>query len=339
MKNRVSGKDHKDIYKQQIAFVDDACNTRKKGERTAYEKLCGWLQRNVGAVNPESNLFLLWNMLNLIVIFYNFLQIPIVIFVASADEQDYYTWKIFTHIDMGCLAVLFLDLFFVRWRVAINRKEQLVTNSEVILTQYLQLGGMIDLAALIVYFIEFFVHGDAIYVKLLFYVKYYTFRQIDEQVGNRLMYNQYSNALYRFIRMVSFIFFLTSFEACIYFSIDYFYYKQQGTNYQLGYLWLTTSQATYPLDLIQAFNWPAWYDFALYWAVQTTSAVGYGNMTPRNPTEVLLCNIVMLTTICIFVVFADTILDIVDELQENTLRRQAKFSEINAFTRANSVQS
>lgn len=62
-------------------------------------------------------------------------------------------------------------------------------------------------------------------------------------------------------------------------------------------------------------------------------------MTPRNPTEVLLCNIVMLTTICIFVVFADTILDIVDELQETTLRRQSKFTEINTFTRTNSVQS
>lgn len=80
------------MYRQQIAFVDDACNTSKKGVRTAYEKICVWLQRNVGVVNPESNLFLLWNMLNLIVIFYNFLQIPIVILVASADEQDFYTW-------------------------------------------------------------------------------------------------------------------------------------------------------------------------------------------------------------------------------------------------------
>lgn len=52
--------------------------------------------------------------------------------------------------------------------------------------------------------------------------------------------------------------------------------------------------------------------FALYWAVQTTSSVGYGSITPRNPAEVLYCNILMLTTICIFVIFADTIIDIVD---------------------------
>ena len=312
LKKKASGKELKEMYRQQIAFVDDACNTPKKGARTDYENLCGWLQRNLGVVNPESNIFLLWNMLNLIVIFYNFLQIPIAILVASADEQDYYTWRIFTYVDIGCLSVLFLDLLFVRFRVAIGQEERPVTDNGVILTQYLQLGAVIDVVAFIVYCIQFLVHGDAIYVKLLFYLKYYTFRQIDEQVGNRLMYNQYSNALYRFLRMVSFIFFLNSLEACIYFSIDYFYYKQQGTNYQLGYLWLTTSQSTLGLDLIQAFNWPAWYDFALYWAVQTASAVGYGDMTPRNPTEVLLCNIVMLTMICIFVVFADTILDIVD---------------------------
>lgn len=129
LKNRTSGKDHREMYRQQIAFVDDACNIRKKRERTGYEKLCGWLQRSAGVVNPESYIFLLWNMLNLIVIFYNFLQIPIVILVASADEQDYYTWDIFKYVDIGCLAVLFLDLFFIRFRVAINQKEQLVTDN------------------------------------------------------------------------------------------------------------------------------------------------------------------------------------------------------------------
>lgn len=45
----------------------------------------------------------------------------------------------------------------------------------------------------------------------------------------------------------------------------------------------------------------------------------------------------MLSTICIFTAFADTIIDIVDELQRGTLRRQAKFTEVNGFIEANST--
>lgn len=85
LKKKTSSKEIREKYRQQIASVDDACNTPKSAEPTAYEKLCGWLQRNVGVINPESNFFLVWNILNLIVIFYNFLQIPVVILVASAD--------------------------------------------------------------------------------------------------------------------------------------------------------------------------------------------------------------------------------------------------------------
>lgn len=83
--------------------------------------------------------------------------------------------------------------------------------------------------------------------------------------------------------MVCFIFIVTSLSACIYFAIDYSYYLQKGFNYDNGYLWLTGSATTDEMNLITTFHWQVWYDYALYWAVQTTSAVGYGNITPRNP--------------------------------------------------------
>jgi len=38
-------------------------------------------------------------------------------------------------------------------------------------------------------------------------------------------------------------------------------------------------------------------------------------MTPRNPAEVLLCNLVILTTIVMFVFFANTVIDIVNGIQ------------------------
>lgn len=64
--------------------------------------------------------------------------------------------------------------------------------------------------------------------------------------------------------------------------MDYYFYLEKGKYYHGGFLWLTGSQTTFDMNLIEEFGWPAWFDYALYWSVQTTAGVGYGNMTPRN---------------------------------------------------------
>lgn len=110
----------------------------------------------------------------------------------------------------------------------------------------------------------------------------FTLFQINEQIEIKLLFSPYIRALYKFLRMVYFIFFVTSLIACIYFSIDFSYYNEQGFYYQNGYLWLIGSQNTDLMNLIEIYTWPVWYAYALYWAVQTSSGVGYGNMTPRN---------------------------------------------------------
>ena len=90
-------------------------------------------------------------------------------------------------------------------------------------------------------------------------------------------------SIYRLLRIVAFVFFFVNWCACIYFAIDYAFYQQKGYYYQTTQLWLNGSPATSNLDLVQIFPWTAWYNYALYWAVQTSSTIGYGDMTPRNP--------------------------------------------------------
>lgn len=89
--------------------------------------------------------------------------------------------------------------------------------------------------------------------------------------------------------------------------MDFYHYSKQDFYYNNGYLWLTGSSTTDQMDLIQTFNWYVWYIYALYWSVQTSATVGYGNITPRNPQEVFFCNVVMLITVCIFILYADKV--------------------------------
>jgi hypothetical protein len=62
------------------------------------------------------------------------------------------------------------------------------------------------------------------------------------------------------------------------------YYRQKDSEYyQNGQLWLLSGSAVGNLDIINKYEWYVWYSFALYWAIQTASTVGYGDLTPMNP--------------------------------------------------------
>lgn len=66
----------------------------------------------------------------------------------------------------------------------------------------------------------------------------------------KLLFHPSWKALYKFLRMVYFIFFVTSLLACIYFAVDFHFYKERGFYYKNGYLWLTGSETTNYMDLI-----------------------------------------------------------------------------------------
>ena len=134
--------------------------------------------------------------------------------------------------------------------------------------------------------------------------------------------------------MVFFIYCVTSAIACVYFAIDFHFYQEKGFYYEGGYLWLTGSSTTDYMDLITTFPWYIWYEYALYWIVQTVATVGYGNMTPRNPPGVLLCNFAMLTCICLFVLFANTIITIVYQLQINTKKQQEQLAALHRVSKS-----
>jgi len=68
------------------------------------------------------------------------------------------------------------------------------------------------------------------------------------------------------------------------------------------------------MDLIIAFDWPIWYDYAMYFSVQSIAGSGYGNITPRNPPEVLYTNLLILTFFVMYTVFKSEVYAIFTEL-------------------------
>lgn len=209
--------------------------------------------------------------------------------------------------------ILFLDITLIRWRVGFIESEKQNLNYQAIYLRYFKTFFLFDLIAFLGYLI-FVINHSLVYIKLLFFLKTAVFPEIDHQIQHKINMRPYIWGVYKFIRLIIFLYFMSNLGSCIYFCIDYYYYLEKGYYYQNGHLWLTASATTQDMNLITDFEWPIWYEYAVYILVQTETGVGYGNMTPLNPPEVFLMNFVMVFNLWIFSYFANGIIIIVEDL-------------------------
>lgn len=127
-------------------------------------------------------------------------------------------------------------------------------------------------------------------------------------------------AIYRLAKLLILLWVFCSIAGSIYFAIDHTYYLQQGPYYNSGQLWLTNSLAVGQLSILTNNGWFVWYSYALYWAIQTASTVGYGDITPANPPEVVFVILVILFMTILFAFYVNTIWRILGDLASNRIQ-------------------
>lgn len=158
------------------------------------------------------------------------------------------------------------------------------------------------------------------YVRLGVYLRAPTLLQIDASIVHNLNVSKHMLSLYKLLRMVVMIWLVTTWAACIFFIIDYSIYLDQTNSYnKLGQMWLTNSMAVNYLNIMTSFpQWYIWYEYALYWSIQTSCTTGYGDLTPQNPPEIMYCNVIMILMTVLFAYFINEVWSIIKELQEDS---------------------
>ena len=146
---------------------------------------------------------------------------------------------------------MFVDMGFVRVNIAYYQKGKLITSRQSILRKYFSLQLWIDLISNLVLVI-YLAAGlpSLVYLKFIFYIKIYTLLKVDHAILHGLELARVAYAIYRLARMIVFVWFLTTWAACIFFAIDYHFYLERGTYYNEGQLWLTNTEAVGNLNLI-----------------------------------------------------------------------------------------
>jgi hypothetical protein len=66
------------------------------------------------------------------------------------------------------------------------------------------------------------------------------------------------------------------------------------------------------MDIILTYpHWWVWLNYSAYWTLQSISMVGYGDMTPRNPPEVIYCNLAVLMMTMLYAFFISGVWQII----------------------------
>lgn len=215
------------------------------------------------------------------------------------------------------LIILYLDLI-VRFNIGFYVREKLITNRKLIFFHYFRYQFWIDTVTVISLTIYMSVNNyHFCYFKLAIYLRIYGMNQIDKAVQHGLFMYQYLLPFYRLIKMVILTWLITTWVACAFFVIDYNYYIDADCTYtQLGQLWLVTNGLSPSgLNIIQSYpQWFIWYEYSLYWSLQTSATTGYGNITAQNPSQVIYCNFVMLLMTVMFAYFINYVWSIIKDL-------------------------
>lgn len=116
-------------------------------------------------------------------------------------------------------------MLFFNMNTAYYQKGKLIKNRLIIAKKYLHFRLWIDLISTLVLTIYIASNTPSlIYIKFLFYIKIYSLLQIDKSINHYLELHRISFAIFRLVRIILFIWFITTWVGCIFFAIDYHYY-------------------------------------------------------------------------------------------------------------------
>jgi voltage-gated potassium channel Kch len=237
------------------------------------------------------------------------------------------------------ISIILINIVIVRPNTEFQNLGYLISNRKEIMQNYAGIKCILDLfglLTLLIYALSY--NHQLVFLKLFFYVDISTIFEIDDIIIDKIELKTFRYATYKLIRLLTFMLFILVWLSAIYFFIDYRFYVNE--TYNITENWLTWSMCAFQVnsegqsvgtDIIQQYPgaWYIWLNYAIYWALQTISTVGYGDITPRNPVSVVFTNISILIMMFFFVFFLNSVIEIIDEMTSS--EEKQKKSNIKKF--------
>jgi hypothetical protein len=217
------------------------------------------------------------------------------------------------------LIVLFVNMVYVIPNTQYYHNGFLVSNQSKIIQRYLGWRFALDLVGYVAAFVFVVANKyELVYLKVVFYLLVNRLAQVDDMLQRRVELTKVRLAAYKLCRVILLLLFLVVWLSAIFFAIDYYYYQQGASaTYSGTQLWLIDSSATNSMDIVQFYNdWSVWFNYSVYWCIQTVSMVGFGDITGKNPVEVMYTSLIITLVVVSYAFFITGVWEIIAEARE-----------------------
>ncbi|CAD8151059.1 unnamed protein product [Paramecium pentaurelia] len=270
-----------------------------------------------------SNLMKSWDV---IMIFQQLLQLWFLPFIISFYGFD-------SNIDIireFLILMILLDII-----VSMNReifyKGNYIGNRQQIFRQYTKNGLIGDVIQLITWFCFLFIYKNIEYKAYLILLGILMvvccikslLRKTEYYIDSYYNKGNLSNFLDLFILILQ-IYFVAHYMACIWHFVGEMGISFEKSTWLSEYGFLDESISTK-------------YNYSFYWATMTMATVGYGDITGRNNYEILVSNIMMIFSSCIFAYSMNSIGNILKSINDSKLNYRRMISSINTYMQKNQV--
>ncbi|CAK63765.1 unnamed protein product (macronuclear) [Paramecium tetraurelia] len=321
--------------RQKELFNDYVYETEKDGFLKDVQKYI----HKVKVLEPDSQFYILWQVLNSILVVLFFFQIPFIFayqpLIQENKSNDYQDFETFALNIAICIFIIDIALTF---NIAFYKQGYLVSGRKLIAVNYIKTYFFLDLIPLCC-LIEYriFLHKDTQFgiTIFLFILKIYEVFKTSKMIQEYLQLEPQKLAKYRLLIVMLTITWLCHLFACVFFFVG----RRELCKGDESVSWLSES------DLITMHGGYTYLKkhifelhlYSFYWAVTTMISVGYGDVTPKNAYEVLVTVVTQFISCIVFAYSVNAIWEMINQQNENKQKFQKYVNAIERFMREHNV--
>lgn len=269
------------------------------------------LNDRIPVTNPNSISIIYWSIFMIFCLFYQFFSVSVEIFFDPTwiylESNRSWVFAIETFLR----TVLLADVVF-KFNIGFYSNGVMQKNRLLIANHYIHSTFAADVTAMLPLWLLWGpIDSNAVRVfKLLIFLKYYDLRKIFDQIEDYLSLREKYEVFFSLLKVCGSIFVSAHFFACIWYKVGV---SNQSEATERSWL--------LKLDLLES-SWQTKYLYSLYFILTTMITVGYGDITPSNNLEVVLCIITMLIGCGLFGYSINTMGMILDKINRKMSKKK-----------------